>query len=468
MSAVVLSDEENDSNSDSSVEEIGEAIERLHRKGASFHLTRLLTHIAPGDIAQVLNGFHEQDASAIYALVTPPDRACLVFKALNDDHKRYILSSGTVEHALGTLGALSPEMRISCINALNAMRAKRILRKMSREDPEGTFDLLNYLPGSAGRLMSPHVFHQLDSTTAAATIQALQDLSEHKMVFYVYVVDGQKRLIGTLSMRQLIMAAPEKTLREIMNPKVIKATTRTPQLEVARQATTYRLLAVPVVDDKGILVGRITIDDLIQVINEENSNTMLKMAGSSASKGSLLTQSPFFIFGARVPWLITAFLGYLAISMILGEFEETLSAVVQLAFFFPIVIGMSGNSGTQTSTIVIRGMALGQIRNNHFFKLLWKELGANIVQGVVYGSLLAVAAYVIFQNLKLSLTVGPAMMCNMIASSVIAMSLPFFFKKMGADPAIAAGPLALTIIDLVGSTNYLLIAHFVFNLSNPA
>ena len=468
MSSVVLSDEENNPHSNSSVEEIGEAIERLHRKGASFHLTRLLTHIAPGDIAQVLNGLHEQDASAIYALITPPDRACLVFKALNEEHKRYILSSGTIEHALGTLGALSPEMRINCINALNAMRAKRILRKMSREDPDGTFDLLNYLPGSAGRLMSPHVFHQLDSTTAAATIQALQDLSEHKMVFYVYVVDGQKRLIGTLSMRQLIMAAPEKTLREIMNPKVLKATTRTPQLEVARQATTYRLLAVPVVDEKGILVGRITIDDLIQVIHEENSNTMLKMAGSSASKGSLLTQSPFFIFGARVPWLITAFLGYLAISMILGEFEETLSAVVQLSFFFPIVIGMSGNSGTQTSTIVIRGMALGQIRNSHFFKLLWKELGANIVQGVVYGSLLAVAAYVIFQNLKLSLTVGPAMMCNMIASSVIAMSLPFFFKKMGADPAIAAGPLALTIIDLVGSTNYLLIAHFVFNLSNPA
>ncbi|MBF0460847.1 MAG: magnesium transporter [Magnetococcales bacterium] len=462
MSMVVLDDEDNNPNTHSSVEEISEAIERLHRKGASFHLARLLLHLSPGDIVEVLNGFHEQDASAVYALITPPDRAGLVFKELSDGHKNYILSKGTVEHALGALGALSPEMRISCINALNSLRAKRILKKMSKEGHGGAIDLMKYPPESAGRLMSPHVFHQLESTTAAATIQALQELSEHKMVFYVYVVDSQHRLSGTVSMRQLILAEPEKTLREIMNPKIIKATTKTHQREVAKQVTNYRLLAMPVVDDAGILVGRITIDSLIHVINEDNNNTMLKMAGSGTNKGSVLTQSPFFIFGARVPWLITAFLGYLVISVILGEFEETLSAVVQLAFFFPIVIGMSGNSGTQTGTIVVRGLALGTIRNNHFFKLLFKELGANVVQGTVYGCLLAAAAYLIFQNFKLSMTVGPAMMCNMIASSVIAMSLPFFFKKIGADPAIAAGPLALTIIDLVGSSNYLVIASLVF------
>ncbi len=461
MSMVVL-DDDSSPGAHSSIDEISEAIERLYRKGASFHLTRLLTHLDQEEIIQVLNGFHERDANAVYALITPPDRAGVVFKALSEGHQKYILSQGTIEHALDTLGALNPEMRLRCINALNAMRARRILKKMNKGGDGETSDIMDYPPESAGRLMSSNVFQQLESTTAETTIQALQALSEHKMIFYVYVVDSQKRLTGTVSMRQLILADPEKRLKEIMNQKVIKVTAQTPQREVARLVTSYRLLAMPVVDDKGLLVGRITIDDLIQVINEDNTNTLLKMAGSGANKGSVLVQSAFAIFKARVPWLITAFMGYLAISVILGEFEETLSAVVQLAFFFPIVIGMSGNSGTQTGTIVVRGLALGNIHNHHFFKLLFKELGANIVQGTVYGILLAIAAYAIFQNPRLSMTVGPAMMCNMIASSVIAMSLPFFFKRIGADPAIAAGPLALTIIDLVGSTNYLIIASLVF------
>jgi magnesium transporter len=423
-----------------------------------------LTHISAENLSEVLNGFSEADANTVYTLITSDDRAAEVFKNLSESHKNFILTKGTIDHALHTLGALSPEMRLSCINKLNAMRAQRLLKKMSKENLVVTTDIMKYPAGSAGRLMSSEVFNLPDSTTVADTITALQQLSDHKMVFYVYVVDNQKRLTGTVSMRQLIMAEPEKTLREIMNPKILKATTKTPQIEVARQATSYRLLAVPVVDERNVLMGRITIDDLVRVINEENANTMLKLAGSGEDKGSILAQSPFFIFKVRVPWLITAFLGYLAISVILGDFEETLSAVVQLAFFFPIVIGMSGNSGTQTGTIVVRGLALGNIRYHHFFKLLAKEFGANVVQGTVYGLFLAVAAYIIFQNPKLSMTVGPAMMCNMIASSFIAMSLPFFFKRLGADPAIAAGPLALTFIDLVGSTNYLLIAHMVFNL----
>ncbi|MBF0125466.1 MAG: magnesium transporter [Magnetococcales bacterium] len=463
--SMMIPDNDNSAAPQPYTNKIAEAIVRLHRRGSSSHLTQLLSKIKPVELAGILDSFPEHKASELFTLISPPSHAARVLGEMDINHRKYILSHCGVDQAVTVLACLPTEVRQLRISELDADVAKRLTDAVRQELQQDEVEkLLQYENNTAGSIMTTSFFSMPESTTAAAAIQSVQGLSSYESVFYLYVVDDDQRLVGVCSLRKLILADPDKPLKEFTHSRLIKVHVDTPQGVVANQISRYRLLAMPVVDDLGTLVGQITVDDLIDVIQDEHTSSLMKMVGIDSKNTDVLAQSPFQIFRDRVPWLISAFIAYLLISAILDGFEETLSAVVQLAFFFPVVIGMSGNAGSQTGTVVVRGLALGTIHNSHFFKLLFKELGVNLIQGVVYGSCLAIAAYAIFRNHLLSMTVGPALMFNIIAAAAIAMSLPFFFKKIGADPAVAAGPLALAFIDMVGSINYLVIAFFVFKL----
>lgn len=462
MSMMIIEEEKSAAAPPPYVSRISEAIVRLHRRGAATHLTQLLSKLKPAELGQVLNSFPEHKATDLFAHISPPQHAAAVLEEMNDDHKRYILAHSDEDFAIAVLKRLPPEVRNRRIMALSDQTAERLaIALQDHPIEEEKFDEL-YEEDTAGSIMSTEFFAMPESTTSAEAIEAVQGLSSHESVFYLYVVDDLQRLTGVCSLRRLILAEPHKTLKEFTSSRLIKVHASTPQGAVAQQISRYRLLAMPVVDDLGVLVGQITIDNLIHVIQEENTSSLLKMAGIGSKKTNVLSQSAAHIFRTRVPWLITAFVAYLIVSAILDGFEATLEKVVQLAFFFPIVIGMSGNAGSQTGTVVVRGLALGIIHDSHFFKLLGKEVGANLIQGSIYGAILSLASYLIFQNPMLSLTLGPAMALSITCASAIAMSLPFFFKRLGVDPAIAAGPLALAFIDLIGSLNYLTIAYIVF------
>ncbi|MEO5333735.1 MAG: magnesium transporter [Magnetococcus sp. YQC-5] len=444
---------------------ISEAIVRLHRRGASVHLTQLLSKLKPADIATVLNAFPERKAQEVFTLISPISHAATVLETLDDNHKQFVLTQPPIEQAVAILNHLPPNIRLSIINSMDDTTAKRLSNALEQTShPIEAVEAISYKEDTAGRLMETNILALPENMTASEAIQVVQEMSSHNSIFYLYVVDEMQRLTGVCSLRRLILANPENTLKEFTNTRLIKVHVDTQQGVVAKLISRYRLLAMPVVDEFGMLVGQITIDNLIDIIQEENTESIMKMAGIGSKNTNVLTQSPFQIFSTRVPWLITAFIAYLIVSAILDGFEHTLSAVVQLAFFFPIVIGMSGNAGSQTGAVVVRGLALGTIHDAHFFKLLFKELGVNLIQGGFYGLCLAVASYAFFQNHLLSMTLGIAMTLSITCSAAIAMSLPFFFKRLGADPAVAAGPLALAFIDMFGSINYLTVAFFMFKL----
>ncbi|MEO5348203.1 MAG: magnesium transporter [Magnetococcus sp. YQC-3] len=440
--------------------QIPEAIDRLMRKGATFHLSQMLFKLKPVDLANILCDYPTDRANELFTFVTPPQHAALVFEEMTEPYKQYLLTHCELEHVIAMLECLPEEVCERNIDILDDEAAKRLRSALNDNLLTDAEAAQHYQLHTAGSLMSPKSLVLPESTLADDAIRTIQSQTSHDSIFYLYSMDEHKRLAGVCSLRRLMLADPDTKLEDLVNSRLVRVHVNTPLDEVARQISRYRLLALPVVDDRGIMVGQITIDNLIGVIQDENARSMMKRAG--AQNLDLLSQTPAQIFKTRVPWLITAFVGYLLISAILGGFEETLSSVVQLAFFFPVVIGMSGNSGSQTGSVVVRGLALGMINNSHFFKLLFKELAANLIQGTVYGLSLAVAAYIFFQNPLLSFTVGPALLCNIVAASAISMALPFFFKRIGADPAVASGPLALTFIDMVGSTNYLVIAYLVF------
>lgn len=444
---------------------ISEAIVRLHRRGASAHLTQLLGKLKPEDIAQVLNGFPEQQAKEFFACIAPLSHAALVLETLSDTHKRFILAKISLDQAVAVLNCLSEESRRLHMCSLDEATAQSLREALIQANqPKESVQTVAYAEGTAGSLMETNILALPDSMTAANAIRVVQEMSAHDSIFYLYVTDELQRLTGVCSLRRLILSEPDKTLKEFTNSRLIKVHVDTPQGQVASLVSRYRLLAMPVVDEFGMLIGQITIDNLVDIIQEEHTSSIMKMVGIGSNNTNVLTQSIFQIFGTRVPWLITAFVAYLIVSAILDGFEHTLATVVQLAFFFPIVIGMSGNAGSQTGAVVVRGLALGTIHDAHFFKLLYKELAVNFIQGGFYGLCLAVASYALFQNHLLSLTLGISMMLSITCSGAIAMSLPFFFKRLGADPAVAAGPLALAFIDMVGSINYLTVAFFIFKL----
>ncbi|MEO5339669.1 MAG: magnesium transporter [Magnetococcus sp. MYC-9] len=444
---------------------IAEAIVRLHRRGASLHLTQLLSKLKPADIAEVLNSSPPHKAQEMFACISPPTHAAMVFAQLDDDHQRFVLVQGDTGQTVSFLTCLPDDVCRNSIGKLPAEDAQRLLMAVEEaKRPTETVEPILYRPGTAGSLMETNILVLPETTTAADALHAVQEMSSHDSIFYLYVMDDAQHLVGVCSLRRLILSDPFKTLKEFTSTRLIKVHVDTPQGVVANLISRYRLLAMPVVDEFGMMVGQITIDNLIDIIQEENTRSIMKMAGIGSKNTNVLEQSAFAIFRTRVPWLITAFVAYLIVSAILEGFEHTLSAVVQLAFFFPIVIGMSGNAGSQTGAVVVRGLALDILHDGHFFKLLYKELGINLIQGGFYGICLAVASYAIFQNPLLSITLGIAMALSITCSAAIAMSLPFFFKRMGADPAVAAGPLALAFIDMVGSINYLTVAFFVFKI----
>jgi magnesium transporter len=276
------------------------------------------------------------------------------------------------------------------------------------------------------------------------------------------VVDPAQKLVGVCSLRQLLLAAPEASLGNIMTERVVAVGPETDQERVAEIAERYRLLAVPVIDDNGVLLGIITVDDLLQVYEHTATEEMLEFAGTRGEE--VLTHSVFRIFRIRLPWLAAAFMGGLAAGGIINLFEATLSQVLALGVFLPIVIGMAGNVGTVAATVSVRGLATGSLKLSDFGSLLFKEMRVGLMLGGFYGAILGVAAWWIFSDVALGETVGLTILANMTMAALIAAVLPMLFHRMGADPAVATGPFVTTAVDILGVSNYFILATLILNV----
>ena len=283
------------------------------------------------------------------------------------------------------------------------------------------------------------------------------------MAFYIYVVNEPGHLVGVVSLRALVIHPPATALREMMVSDVISASVETDQEDVARLAARYNLLAVPVVDDANRLVGIVTIDDVVDVIREEATEDILKMAGADESAYEGL--SVFRNFRIRAPWLFATWLGGLAASVLIGQFEAQLQATVALAAFIPIVLGMGGNVGTQTATIIVRGLATGHVSSKVGLQYVLRETGIGVMLGVLYGLLLGCYALVFYSDmtgvLSLAITVAVSILASMASSATVGAATPLVFNRFNIDPAVATGPVVTTTVDILGILVYFLTASLV-------
>ena len=341
-----------------------------------------------------------------------------------------------------------------------------IRRLMAKEEREEVDELMQYHPETAGGLMSPDLMALDEELSVGDAIQKVQERSEEmEMAFYLYITHGDEgHLSGVLSLRELLMHPPYRQLKNIMNPNVIAVATDTGQSEVAHVVSQYNILAVPVVDTTYKLVGIVTVDDIIDVIREEATEDFLKMAGAGKDR-EILLKSTLDNAMVRAPWLFASWIGGIAAVFIVSSFQSELQEVVALAAFIPIVMGMGGNIATQSSTIIVRGLATGRINMDQLATVVFKQMRVGLILGGLFGLLLGVMAFFGYAKpVNLGLVVGLSILFSMTLASTIGTIIPLGLRRLNIDAAIATGPFVTTTIDIVGVTAYFLIAKYFLNL----
>ena len=328
-----------------------------------------------------------------------------------------------------------------------------VLELMRRRESAQVESLLEYGDKTAGRIMNPQVFALNEDLTVGEAITELQNARDVEMVFYLYVVDARRHLVGVTSLRRLLLVSPETPLKRIMAPDVTSVRVDTYQEEVARQVASYNLLAVPVVDEENKLVGVVTVDDVIDVIKDEATEDLLRLAGVSGDER--VSTPAGESLRKRLPWLginlITAFVA----ASVVALFESTIERVTALAVFMPIVAGMGGNAATQTLTVVVRGLALGELEWGNARGALAKEAIVGLGNGVVLGVIAALVAWITKGDPMIGLLLGMAMVLNMFVAATAGTLIPLGLKAMKVDPALGSSVFITTFTDVVGFASFL-------------
>jgi magnesium transporter len=447
-----------------------DSLRRLIRRSAHGHIHNMLVkgQWRAVDIFDLFNHLSMSEKNTVFTILVERDKllAAEVLSEMPPPVGVELLSTFKDEQIAGLLQELSPDDATEYIAAMPGESAARMLELMRDEEAREVQDLLQYDEETAGRIMTTEFFALDEDTLVKDAISSLRDAAETEMVFYLYVVDDRSHLIGVCSLRQLLLSKPELPLKQFMQTDVISATTDTDQEEVARVVSRYNLLAIPVTDENNRLVGVVTIDDVVDVIKEEATEDFYKMAGTSDEE--ILTKSVFKSARIRLPWLLASFFGGIVATVILSRFEGILSSFVMLTYFLPIIMGMGGNIGNQSSTIIVRGLATGRIDVSMLGRVASKEIRIAVVLGLSYGLLLGVIAFflglrepLLSSPMLFGAMVGIALSASMIIAGTIGSIIPMTLQKAGIDPAVATVPFVATSVDILGVLCYLGMAHFL-------
>ncbi len=427
-----------------------DSVKRLQRIGATANLLNLLQKQHPADLAEVFVGLPDRERhSAFDTLLAENSR--LAMEALCELEPE-VGAPLLVDHPADQLAQLFQEVpsddAAAVIGYLPAELSASVLDLMRRKDSDEVQHLLEHADQTAGRIMNPNVFALSEDVTAGQAIEALQTSRDVEMVFYLYVVDQRRHLVGVISLRRLLLVSPETPLKRIMTTDLMSARVETDQEEVAQLVASYNLLAIPVVDDENKLVGIITVDDVIDVIKDEATEDIYRMAGVSSDEHVFTPARE--ALRKRLPWLGVNLVTAILAALVVRLFQSTIDEVVALAAFMTIVASMGGNAATQTLTVIVRGIALGDLTWSNSRQALVKEALVGIGNGVVLGIAGAGVAWWVVGNVYFGGILALAMMINLLVAPVAATLIPIGLRAMKVDPALASSVFITTLTDMFG------------------
>jgi magnesium transporter len=432
-----------------------ESVRRLLRLGAMPNLLNLLLKQHPADLAQILTELSEKERhTAFNSLVEKnPKLAMETVSELGLEKGAELLALRSAEEIARLIQLIPQDDAAALLDELPDELSAAALELIKPKPGVGVTELLEYDEKTAGRLMNPNVFALVEDLTAAEAITALQTSRDVEMVFYLYVVDTRRHLVGVVSLRRLLLVPPDTPLKRIMTTDVYSARVDTDQEEVAKVVASYNLLALPIVDAENKLIGLITVDDVIDVMREEATEDVLRLAGVSGDDSVLSPSKESFL--KRMPWLQVNLVTAFAAAYVVGLFTKTIQAAPIIAAYMPVVAGMGGNAATQTLAIVVRGLALGELTWSNARQVVIKESLVGLGNGLATGAAGGVIVWLTSGDWVLALILGLAMVINMFVAATAGTLIPLALRALKVDPALASSVLITTFTDVFGFFSFL-------------
>ena len=444
-----------------------DSVKRLLRIGATANLLNLLQKQHPADLAQIFSEFQDKEREATFSLLAERNGrlAMEAVSELGPEAGAALLGTRPAEEIAKLAQEIPSDDAAALIDHLPKELSAAVLDLMRPDESGVVENLLEYHEQTAGRIMNPHVFALSEDMTVGEAITELQTNRDVEMVFYLYVVDERRHLVGVTSLRRLLLVSPETPLKRIMTADLISARVDTDQEEVAQQVASYNLLAIPVVDEENKLVGVITVDDVIDVIKDEATEDIYRLAGVAGDEHAFTPARESL--RKRLPWLgvnlVTAFMA----ASVVALFEGTIERITALAVFMPIVAGMGGNAATQTLTVIVRGIALGELTWSNSRKALLKEATVGLGNGVILGLVAAGVAWATRGSPVLGLILCAAMIINMFVAATAGTLVPLGLRAANVDPALASSVFITTLTDVFGFFSFLGLATLFMRYLAP-
>jgi magnesium transporter len=435
------------------LENIIDDIEYLAAEKDGRMILNILVGNHAADIANIIRNLSDEHSKYVFSLLDA-DTASDVVMELDDVSREKLVSELQHDRLSEIVDEMDSDDATDLVAELPQDVAEYVLESIDKADSEEVKELLRHEEDTAGGIMALEFVSVSEDDTVDEAIKEIRAKAEEVgEVYNVYVVDHSGKLVGVLPLKKLILARSNQKVKNIMNKDVISVPTDLDQEEVANLFRRYNLVSVPVVDRLGNLVGRITVDDVVDVMEEEASEDIQKMAGLTDEE-EIRETSALKISMIRLPWLLIAFVGEMFSALVLYNFEASLNQIFIAALFIPLMMAMGGNSGMQSATIVVRGLALGELNPADTFQRLKKEFRVSLVNGLVCGGLLF-AVVTLFGQPRFGIILGFVMLLVILNASFVGASVPLVLKRIGVDPAIATGPFITTSNDVIGLFIYL-------------
>ena len=425
----------------------------------------LLVPVQPVDIAEAIEGLPEAMQLIAFRLLSKAE-AIEVYEYLDSTVQQALIEEFKSQEVLDIVDKMSPDDRVRLFDELPAKIVRRIVEQLSPNERQATALLLGYEADTAGRIMTPECVSLKETLTVGETLERIRRLATvTETIYYLYVTDAARHLTGIVSLRDLVISQPQQSLSDIMTRDVVCVHTDTDQEEVARLIQRYDFLAVPVVDREQRLVGIVTVDDVIDILEQETTEDIYALGGGVQSGGDNYFQTNLVtVARKRVVWLFVLLLTNSITATLINSQEAILKQVVALAAFIPLLTGTGGNVGAQSSTVVIRGLNTDEIRDMGPWQVISREAMAGALLGAILGTVATVWAFLLKGNLGVAFAVGMSLVAISILASVAGSALPFLFRSLSLDPALMSAPFITTAVDVLGVLIYFNIARIVLGL----
>ncbi len=448
---------------------VGPDIEEMLHARQFAELRKSLTALQPPSVAEIFTDMSPQDVAVLFRIL-PREFAADIFEYIPLDHQEEILRSLGKEGVAAVLNDMAPDDRTALLEELPGAVTQKLITLLSPEERKIATTLLGYPEESVGRRMTPDYVAVRENMTVAEVLDHIRKVGHDKETLNViYVIDARGRLIDDIRLRELILADPSKRLAEIMDRQFHALRVDQDQEEAVRDFKRLDRVALPVVDSNDMLVGMVTVDDILDVAEQEATEDMQRMGAVQALDAPYMAVGFFEMVRKRAVWLAILFVGEMLTATAMGHFEDEIARAVVLALFIPLIISSGGNSGSQASTLVIRALAIDEIRPRDWWRILYREIGSGLALGIVL-AVIAILRIVFWpwrtetygeHYFLIAMTVSTSLIGVVLYGTITGSMLPLLLKRLGLDPAVMSAPFVATLVDVTGIVIYFSVAAVI-------